>query len=100
MKLQMHTVRFDADPQLLDFVQKKVDKLDTFHDGIISGEVYLREERDSDQKENKIAEIKIYIPNQTLFAKHHAHSFEEATDQTVEALRRQLKKHKEKQSVR
>lgn len=98
MKLQINTVNFDADADLTDFVQKRADKLDTFYDGIISGEAYLRQERDSDAKENKMVEIKLHIPNHSLFAKHHAHSFEEATDLTVEALRRQLKKQKEKQS--
>ncbi|MGB3619216.1 MAG: ribosome-associated translation inhibitor RaiA [Catalinimonas sp.] len=100
MRLQINTVNFDASDDLTDFVQKKADKLDTFYDSIISGEAYLRNERDSDAKENKVVELKVYIPNHSLFAKHHAQSFEEATDLTVEALRRQLKKHKEKQNVR
>ena len=42
MRLQIHAVRFTADQSLLDFIQAKLDKLDTFHDRIISGEVFLR----------------------------------------------------------
>ena len=42
MKLQMHSIHFDADVKLLDFIQKKVDKLETFYDRIIDGEVFLR----------------------------------------------------------
>jgi putative sigma-54 modulation protein len=39
------------------------------------------------------------IPGQTLFAKEQNSSFEAATDSAVEALRRQIKKYKEKQNV-
>lgn len=96
MKLQMHSVHFDADQKLLGFIQKKTDKLETFYDRIIEGEVFLRLQNDSNQ-ENKIVEIKLFIPGTSLFAKEQAKSFEAATDMTVEALRRQLKKVKQKQ---
>ncbi|MGF1637744.1 MAG: ribosome hibernation-promoting factor, HPF/YfiA family [Cyclobacteriaceae bacterium] len=95
MKLQMHSIRFDADQKLLDFIQKKADKLDTFFDRIIDGEVFLRVEKDNAQ-ENKHVEIKLNIPGSQLFAKENSKSFEAATDLAIEALRRQLKKHKEK----
>ena len=42
MKLQMHSIHFDADQKLIDFIQKKADKLDTFYDRIIDGEVFMR----------------------------------------------------------
>lgn len=95
MKLQMSSLKFDADTSLLDFIQKKADKLDTFYDRIIDGEVNLKVNK-SEQKENKIVEMKLNVPGTTLFASQQSKSFEEATDLTVEALRRQIKKHKEK----
>ena len=95
MKLQMHSIHFDADVKLLDFIQKRVDKLDTFYDRIIDGEVFLRVEKD-DSNENKIVEIKLNGPKNKFFSKEKARSFEAGTDAAVEALRRQLKKHKEK----
>ena len=95
MKLQMHSIHFNADGKLIDFIQKKADKLDTFYDRIIDGEVFLRLDKD-DSKENKIVEIKLNIPGQQLFAKEKSKAFEAAADEAVEALRRQLKKHKEK----
>jgi len=98
MKLQIHSIHFDADVKLLDFVQKKADKLETFYDRIIDGEVFLRLEK-NDIKENKIVEIKLNLPGQQVFAKEKASSFEEATDNTTEALRRQLKRFKEKQTA-
>jgi len=98
MKLQMQSIHFDADQKLVDFIQRKADKLDTFYDRIIDGEVKLRIEND-DKRENKILEFKLNIPGTQLFAKEKAKSFEEATDEAVESLRRQLKKRKEKLAV-
>lgn len=94
MRLQIHTVHFDADAQLTEFVQKKVDKLETFFDRIIEGEVFLR--HNNDDVANKTAEIKLYVPGATLFSKEEAPSFEAAADAAVEAMRRQLKRYKEK----
>ncbi len=95
MKLQTHSIHFDADVKLLDFIQRKVDKLETFYDQIVDGEVFLRV--NNSKVENKTVEIKLNIPGNQLFAKEEAKSFEEATDQATEALRRQLRKLKVKQ---
>lgn len=95
MKLQMHSIHFDADQKLIDFIQKKVDKLETFYDRVVDGEVFLRVNNSA--VENKTVEIKLNIPGGQLFAKEEAKSFEEATDLATEALRRQLRKFKVKQ---
>ena len=94
MKLQMHSIHFDADDKLLDFVQRKVDKLETFYDRMVDGEVFLK--LNNEGIENKTVEIKINIPGNQIFAKEAAKSFEQATDLATEALRRQIKKYKEK----
>jgi len=96
MKLQTHSIRFDADQKLIAFIQKKVDKLEKFYDRIIDGEVFLRLEND-DTKENKVVEVKINIPGNQLFVKEKSKTFESATDVAVESLTRQLKKIKQKQ---
>ena len=95
MKLQMNSIHFNADVVLIDFIQKKADKLETFFDRIIDGEVFTRLEK-NESNENKIVEVKLNIPGNQLFAKEHAKTFEAAADEAVESLRRQLKKHKEK----
>jgi putative sigma-54 modulation protein len=78
MKLQMHSIRFNADEKLLSFIQKKTDKLDKFFDRIIDAEVFMRLDKDNNM-ENKIIEIKLNIPGNQLFAKERAKSFEEAS---------------------
>jgi putative sigma-54 modulation protein len=94
MKLQVHSIHFDADEKLIDFIQKKVDKLETFYDRLVDGEVFLR--LNNEGIENKTVEIKLKVPGSQLFAKEQAKSFEEATDLATEALRTQLKKFKTK----
>ncbi|WP_296619311.1 ribosome-associated translation inhibitor RaiA [Marivirga sp.] len=96
MKLQMHSIHFDADAKLLDFIQKRIDKLETFYDRFIDGEVFLRLDKDTNNA-NKIVEIKLNIPGNQLFAKEKRDSFEVGIDAAAEALRRQIKKFKEKQ---
>ena len=95
MDIQVHSVHFTADKKLLNFVNDKVNKLELFFDNIIAGEVFLRLDK-SQEKENKIAEVKLLLPGKELFAKKQCKSFEEAADLAVEALRRQVRKHKGK----
>jgi len=98
MKLDIHSIHFDADVKLIDFIQKKCDKLEQYYDGIVSGEVFLRLEN-SETNENKVVEIKLEVPGKDCFAKKQAKSFEEATDESTEALRRQLLKLKDRQNA-
>lgn len=95
VNLKITSVHFDADQKLIEFIQNKVNKLGNVYDKIIDGEVILKVENSHDT-ENKVAEIKLLIPGNDIFAKKQCKSFEEATDTAVEALRRQLKKRKEK----
>lgn len=102
MILRIHSVHFDADQKLLDYVQKKVDKLETFYDRIIDGEVIMRLEKSQLNKKeifgNKSVELKVNIPGQQLFMKESSNTFEAATDQVLERMSRQLKKRKEKRN--
>ena len=95
MTVKIQSVHFDADKKLLEFIQEKVDKLTQFYDGIITSDVTLRIDKSSDA-ENKVAEIRIHLPGNDLFAKKQCKSFEEAIDTSLDALRTQVKKHKEK----
>ena len=97
MDIQVHSVHFTADKKLVDFINEKVGKLELIYDNIIAGEVFLRLDKDQ-EGENKVAEVKILIPGKELFAKKQCKSFEEAADLAVEALRKQVSKHKEKVS--
>lgn len=96
MEIKINSVHFNADQKLMDFVNKKVSKLDTFFDGIINAEVILKVLK-PETANNKVSELRISIPaNGYLFAKKQADTFEEATDLAIEAVRKQLDKYKEK----
>jgi putative sigma-54 modulation protein len=95
MNIQIHSVRFDADKKLIDFVHQKIGKLHQVSDDIVNAEVFLRLDKDQD-RENKITEIKLEYPGGPLFARKQSKSFEEATDSVVDALKRQINKQKSK----
>ena len=95
MNIQIHSVKFTADKKLVDFVTQKAKKLKQFSDDIVSAEVFLR--LDNDQEgENKITEIKLEYPGGPLFAKKQSKTFEESTDQVIDALKKQITKQKTK----
>lgn len=95
MNIKIHSLHFDADKKLIDFVNQKVAKLALFSEDIVKAEVSLRLDKDQDG-ENKISEIKIELPGGPLFAKKQSKSFEESTDDAIDALKKQITKHKEK----
>ena len=96
MNIKVNCVHFTADQKLVDFINKKVGKMDLFFDGIISAEVLLKVDK-PETANNKVTEIKLSLPaTDYLFAKKQADSFEEATDLAVDTIRIQLKKHKDK----
>ncbi|MBQ0786231.1 MULTISPECIES: ribosome hibernation-promoting factor, HPF/YfiA family [Lacinutrix] len=95
MKVNTQSVNFNADQKLLDFVQKRMDKLDTFYDKIIKADVFLKLDNTSD-KENKIFEARVSVPGDSFVVKKQCKSFEEGTDVAIASLERQLKKRKEK----
>jgi len=95
MKVTINSVKFKTDKKLEDFINEKVQKLTINYTDIIGSEVILKIENGEDL-ENKIAEIRLMIPGNDLFAKKNCKTFEGATDQAVEALKKQLIKHKEK----
>lgn len=94
MKLKVQSIHFDADRKLVNFIQRKVDKLETYFDRVVDGEVFLR--LNNEGIDNKTVEIKLNLPGNQLFATEKARSFEAATDQATEALKSQLKKFKTK----
>jgi putative sigma-54 modulation protein len=97
MNIKIQSVRFDADKKLLDYIESKVGKLNQFADNILGAEVVLRVEN-SETNDNKVAEIILNVPQGSdMFAKKQCKTFEESIDLATTALRRQLKKFKEKQ---
>ena len=94
MKVNYNVVGFTADQKLVDFIQKKMDKLDLFYDKVIDADVYLKLEN-TNAKENKIIEIKVNVPGDNFVVKKQCKTFEEAMYLSVNTIERFLKKYKE-----
>lgn len=95
MKVQIQSVKFDADQRLVDFVEHKMSKLDRFVECATSADVILKLDKDNEQG-NKVATITLLVPGEDLVAERRARTFEEAVDQAIEALRRQIEKFKDR----
>jgi len=94
MKAIYQATNFDADQKLIDFIQKKLDRLDNFFDRIIEAEVFLK--LNNTGGKNKTVEIKIKVPGNEIYVSRDAETFEKAMDLSYDVLKRQLKKQKEK----
>jgi putative sigma-54 modulation protein len=96
MNVNIQTVHFDADLKLIEYVQKKVEKLNTFHDTIIQIDVYLKLDNVVHKIKDKIAEIRVHVPKHNFFVKATSKSFEDSFDSALDSLVNQIKRKKEK----
>lgn len=95
MKVIINSVHFKTDKKLEDFLTTKIDKLVAKHDEIIGSEVNLKLDN-TDTPNNKITEIRVMLKGNDLFASKQNKTFEEAADAAIDALKKQLEKHKGK----
>ncbi|MBP5547577.1 MAG: ribosome-associated translation inhibitor RaiA [Bacteroidales bacterium] len=95
MNIAINSVKFKADPKLEKFVSDKVAKLERLVDNATKCEVFLKVDK-PESDNNKIAEISLTLPGQTLFNSKQANSFEEAVSECVDTMRVQIDKYKER----
>jgi ribosomal subunit interface protein len=88
-------VHFKADQKLEKFISEKLEKLSKIHDGIIGFDITLKLEN-TEKPENKSVEIRAKIRGYDAIAQKTAKTFEEAADEVVKALKKQLIKVKDK----
>ena len=74
MSTIVQSIHFDADQDLVNFIESKVSKLNQFYDRIIDSEVYLKVDKNA-TNENKIADIRLALPGKELFAKKQCKTF-------------------------
>ncbi|PZX63557.1 HPF/RaiA family ribosome-associated protein [Hydrotalea sandarakina] len=96
MNINIQTVHFEADLKLLDYVTKKAEKLNTFHDQILKVDVFLKLDNVVHKIKDKIVEIRVHVPKHDFFVKASSKSFEESFDMAFESLINQIKRKKEK----
>ena len=95
MKVMINSVHFKADQKLEEFITQKVEKLCAKYSEVISAEVALKLDN-TDTPENKIADIRLVLRGDDLYASKQSKSFEESIDACIDALKKQLEKYKGK----
>lgn len=93
MEIRVKSLKFDADQKLLDYVQKKVSKLERFDDQIVGFDVTLSLQ---ERPENKVVKITVGVPGNDLIIERNASSFEEAVNDAVDAMKEKIVRSKEK----
>ena len=95
MNVQIQSVKFDASSKLIEFIEKKLAKLDRVAEEATGVDVVLKLEKD-DEKGNKIVVITLRMPGGDIRVEEQAHTFEEAIDAAKDVLKRQIEKRKDK----
>lgn len=95
MEVTVNAVKFKASAALLEFIDKKVKKVETLLPQASKVEVNLKVDKEHDIC-NKVADLRILAAGEELFASKQCDTFEEAVDTCLDALKRQIEKLKEK----
>ncbi|MBR2962355.1 MAG: ribosome-associated translation inhibitor RaiA [Alistipes sp.] len=95
MDVKIQSLKFDASKQLIEFVEKKMLRLERFADRPTGVDVVLRLEKDN-EKGNKLASVVLHVPGGDIMTEQRAKTFEEAVDLALDAVKRQIEKRKDK----
>lgn len=93
MDIRIQSIKFNADQKLLDFINKKVERLGRFDDTITDIEVALSLEEKPD---NKCVKIMVAVKGGVQVIERTAKSFEEAATEAVDLMKEKLTRNKEK----
>src|SRR5688572_10627208 len=99
MNVNIQTVHFNADTKLIEYINRKLEKLGNFSDRIIRVNVFLKLDNVVHAIKDKIAEIRVHIPRHNFFVKSTSKSFEESFDDALETMVSQIKKNKERKAA-
>ncbi len=91
MDIRIQSIKFDADVKLLEFIEKKFEKLTKFLDNIIATEVALTLE----PEHKKTVRARLEIPGDDIIVERTADTFEDAVVDCVDVLKDQIVKIKE-----
>lgn len=91
MEISVNAVKFKPTSTLLEFIDKKVGKVETLLPQALKAEVTLKVDKEQSEM-NKIAEVRVAVSGDELFASKQCDTFEEAVDVCVDALKKQVEK--------
>jgi putative sigma-54 modulation protein len=97
MNISVKSVHFHADQKLVTYIEKKMNRLNRYFDrNNIEAEVHLKLQDNGSRVQDKITEIRLHVPGGWVMDKKTSKTFESAITASVDTLKRQLVRHKEK----
>lgn len=99
MNVNIQSVHFDADLKLIEYINRKLQKLGSFNDRIIQVKVFLKLDNVVHAIKDKIAEIRVHIPRQNFFVKSTSKSFEQSFDDALDSMVNRIRKNKERKAA-
>lgn len=93
MEIRIQSLKFDADQKLIDYVEKKVAKIEKFDETITNVDVVLSL---LEKPENKAVKLQVAVPGETLVVERTAKTFEEAVTEAADTMKERLVRNKEK----
>ena len=91
--INVKSLKFDADQKLLDYVEKKVGKIEKFFDNLGDIDVTLSL---SPEPDNKNVRLQTRFPGEDLVIERNAKTFEEAVTEAVDAMKEKIVRAKER----
>jgi putative sigma-54 modulation protein len=91
--INVKSLKFNADEKLLEYIDKKVGKVDKFFDNLGDIDVTLSILPDA---ENKSVKLQTRFPGEDLIVERQARTFEEAVTDAADALKERIVRAKEK----
>lgn len=95
METRIQSVHFDASAQLLEFVEKKVAKIEKFCDGATVLEVTMKLIKPETAMNKEVA-VRLTSGLGEMFASKTSDTFEDALLVAIDALKAQIEKKREK----
>lgn len=93
MEIKVQSIKFDADQKLLDFIDRKLGRINKFYEDVIRTEVNLSLLADP---ANKNVKVRVFIPGNELVVERNADTFESAVVECAGILKDLLVSEKEK----
>jgi putative sigma-54 modulation protein len=97
IKISVKAIHFSADSKLIAFIEKRIQRLSKYFEQDMTAEVHLKLQPLGSSVQQKISEIHLHVPGGTWLVDKKANvTFEGSIIESVETLKRQLIRHKER----
>ncbi|MFN4080133.1 MAG: ribosome hibernation-promoting factor, HPF/YfiA family [Saprospiraceae bacterium] len=96
LNIRVNAQHFTADQKLLDFIQKKMAKLERYFKREVDVEVSLKLQDTGSRIHDKITEIRLNSHSGWVVDRKIANTFEDAINASIDTLRRQLVEKKDR----